>query len=180
MAILCCSLAFSSPVVCSWILRLRQFYHLNALLEKHHFSRRRKIPDFLLWLFLYKWVKNLSQKILREDKSTNWLFYPNRLSWFTPSFLLSGTKHIQMKLKLQDLNFSLRLFIYKHYGSLYPPGVAEDGELCWGICREHPSPGRQGWQERQELLFASCLELLSVEGQEQLRQVMGIVVLHCH
>lgn len=65
-----------------------------------------------------------------------------------------------MKLKLQDLNFSAHLFIYEQYGSLYPPGVAEEGELCWGICREHPSPGRQGWKEKQVLLIASCSELL--------------------
>lgn len=66
------------------------------------------------------------------------------------------------------------------YGFLYPPDIAENGELCFGIHREHPFPGRQEWKERQVFLIVSCLELLSVEGQEQLRQVMGIAVLHCH
>lgn len=79
--------------------------------------------------FLLKCIKNFSQKILQ--RGTNWgFFHPNRLSWINPSFLLSGAKHIQMKLKLQDLNFSAHLFIYEQYGSLYPPGAAEEGELC--------------------------------------------------
>lgn len=85
-----------------------------------------------------------------------------------------------MKLKLQDLNFSAHLFIYEQYGSLYPPGVAEEGELCWGICREHPSPGKAGVERGAGAPHCLLLRAAVWRGQEQLRQVIAIAVLHCY
>lgn len=69
---------FSSSPVCSWILRLRHFYHLNALLKNHHFFRRRKIPDFLLWLstFFMSGSKIPHGRSLREDSRQTGCFTP--------------------------------------------------------------------------------------------------------
>lgn len=78
MAALCCSLTFTSTLVCSWILRIRQFYHLNVLVEKQHFSKRRKIPDFLLWLLtlFISGLKISHRRCLREDSEPTGCFTP--------------------------------------------------------------------------------------------------------
>ena len=145
------------------------------MLEKsHQVSQEEKDIRFPLVAsnFLQEWIKNSSRKVPLSGQRRDWLVYPNRLSWVTPSLLLRGAEHLQMKMKLWVLNFSACPFIYQQPGASNLSRVAGEGELRCGVCRERPSPGRQEWKGRQMLQAAACLQPLSAEGQDQLTQVM--------
>lgn len=166
-----CSLLFSCLFFFSCLLmdpELKAVLSSKCASWKTPFLQEEKNTRFPLVTsrFLYKWVKNFSQKIPQRGQ-VNQL-----VGVVLPQQTVLGYSKFPSEWCKAHTDEPIWFLIPTWYCWKW-------GAVLWHL-QGTPFPGRRGWKERQVFLIVSCLELLSVEGQEQLRQVMGIAVLHCH